>query len=381
MSTQRGGLFDSPPFASRRWEILIGILILVGVLGSLAGLETFLRVLEVDQFGEGGGAVEESTLYMVDETTGLRRLRPGARSGSISVNSYGFRGPEVSAESGGKVVQIAFLGHSTTLDLYTGEMENWPHLVAQGVAGDLPDCKVEFMNGGVPGYSTDLMVQYFDTYVRPHKPVLTFLLTTDHDRNLNVQAKAQGLALYSETRNQSWLAKNSLLFAKIFKNATILTLMRSAHSEMNKLKPDWGDLDSRFTETLESAVEHLGSSGTQVALITTAQRLRSTQSKSEQLTAARSELEFSPYASIPTLLELHERYNRIVIDTARKYDALLVGDGDSIPGTAESYVDSSHFTPVGSRTMAQRVMRELHNSTKYQGLLEILTRRCREQLQ
>ena len=372
---------DSPPVASRRWEILIGVLILVGVLGSLAGLEVFLRVQEVVQFGQGGGAVDESTLFMLDEKTGLRRLTPNAKSGNISVNSYGFRGPEISAESGGKVVQIAFLGHSTTLDPFAGEMENWPHLVAQGVAGDLPDCKVEFMNGGIPGYSTELMVQYFDAYVRPHKPVLTFLLTTDHDRNMNIQAKAQGFALYAEAGTQSWLVKNSLLFAKIFKNATILTLMRSAHSEMNKLKPDWGDLESRFTETLENTVEHLGSSDTHVAVITAAHRLRSTQSKSEQLAAARSQLEFSPYASIPTLLELHERYNRIVADTARKYDATLIGDSDSIPGTAENYVDSNHFTPVGSRAMAQRVMRELHNSEMYQGLLETLGGRCRARLQ
>src|SRR5699024_8283234 len=150
--------------------------ILLGILGTLAGLEGLLRAQASAQFGDAGRAFERSALYARDPATGMLHLNPGARSGRISVNAYGFRGPEIAAEAGDKIVQVAFLGPSTTRDPYSGETQNWPYLVSRGIAADMPDCRVEFINGGVPGYGTTAMVKYFDVFVRAHKPVLTFLL-------------------------------------------------------------------------------------------------------------------------------------------------------------------------------------------------------------
>src|SRR5437868_2843048 len=103
---------------SRRMEVIVGLTILLGILGTLIALEGFLRAQAAAQFGTTEGDFERSALYVVDPATGLRRLNPGVRSGKISANSQGFRGPEIAAQTGGKIVQIAFIGHSTTLDPY-----------------------------------------------------------------------------------------------------------------------------------------------------------------------------------------------------------------------------------------------------------------------
>jgi hypothetical protein len=210
--------------------------------------------------------------------------------------------------------------------------------------------------------------------VQPHKPVLTFLLTADYDGNMNAEARQQHLTLFQA--KESWLSRNSRLIAKLNKNAAVLSLMRSATSEVNKLKPDWADLDGRFSESLTTAVERLRASGTNIALITTAHRLRPEQPTAEQVAAAKSHLEFAPYASVATLVGISTHYNRIVRDTARKYDTMLIDDVDAIPGTAENYVDSNHFSPAGSRLMAERVTAELHRSAHYRQLVQTLDRQC-----
>src|SRR4051812_46507593 len=138
--------------ASRSKEIVTGSVVLLGMVGTLLGAEAYLRFNEIVQFGKNQAVVETSSMFYVDSATGLRRLRPGAKSGQIAVNSFGFRGPEIAPRSEGNVVQIAFLGHSTTFDPYADEKRNWPYLVSKAIAADLPSCTVEFMNGGVPGY-------------------------------------------------------------------------------------------------------------------------------------------------------------------------------------------------------------------------------------
>jgi len=360
----------------RRIEVVIGLTILVGILGTLIGVEGLLRAQASAQFGNPEAAFEFSALYSRDASTGLYRLNPGARSGKISVNGYGFRGPEIAPQTGGKIVQIAFIGHSTTLDPYSGETENWPYLVSRGIGADMPDCRVEFMNGGVPGYATGGMIRYFDAYIRPHKPVLTFLLTADYNINLNRQAKAQGLATYAD-RSPDWLADNSLLIAKVQKNSRAVALMRAAYSNAGKLVPNWTQLESEFNKTMTDAITKIAGSSRLVAVLTTAYRLRRDQSRAEQLSSAETELAFAPYLSIPQFIEAQGRLNRVVEAAARKSDAVLIADENSVPGTAQYYADSNHFTPAGSRAMAERVMRQLHRSKQYRNLVEELERRCR----
>jgi lysophospholipase L1-like esterase len=362
---------------ARRTEIVIGLTILIGILGTLVGLEAVLRAQASAQFGDAQGAFEASALYSRDPATGLLRLNPGARSGTISVNRYGFRGLEIAGQSGGRIVQLAFIGHSTTLDPYSGETENWPYLVSRGVGVDVPDCRVELINGGVPGYGTAAMIRYFDAYVRPHKPVLTFLLSADYNNNFNRQAKAQGLAIYAD-RSHGWLADHSLLIAKVVKNSKAVALMRSAYSKIGKLVPDWINLEMEFDRTVTNAVEHIASSGSRIAVLTTAYRLRREQSQPEQIAAVQTQLEFTPYLSIPDLLEAQARYNRVVETAVRKSDAILIGDENSVPGTTQYYADSNHFTPAGSRAMAERVMRQLHGSRAYRDMTDELERRCQE---
>src|SRR5262249_24649073 len=135
--------------------------------------------------------------------------------------------------------------------------------------------------------------------------------------------------------------------------------------------------ESEFDKTMTDAIMQISGSSRRVAVLTTAYRLRSDQSQAEQLSSAQTQLVFAPYLSIPQFIEAQARLNRVVEAAARKSDAILIADENSVPGTGQYYADSNHFTPEGSRAMAERVMRQLRGSKQYRDLAEDLERRCR----
>ena len=355
-------------------EILTGLIVLALLFGGLLGGEVFLRLEERARFGEDQAVVEKSSLFIRDEHTGLRRANPGIESGKIRISRQGFRGPDLVEEHTSKRVTIAFLGHSTTFDAYAGETENWPYLVTQLLQQQLQGCTVDFINGAVPGFGPRHMLEYFHAYVEQYAPDITFVLTGSYNADLDDQAQQQGYHVFQS--EQEWLDQYSLLLRKIRKNAEIIQIMRSAFNETNKLQPDWRQLENASKQWLEKMATQLKDAGTAVVFITIASRIRQDLPETEQLAAARSQLYYIPYVTIPTLIKVRELYNETIIATAQKFDTLLVADADSIPPTNDYFIDSSHFTAKGSRRMSERVIEQLDKSQDFINLMAKLKSRC-----
>ena len=67
-------------------------------------------------------------LYITEPTLGLRRLRSGVRYQAITVNSLGFRSPEITSGKPENLLRIAFLGSSETFDPNAKDNRlTWPH--------------------------------------------------------------------------------------------------------------------------------------------------------------------------------------------------------------------------------------------------------------
>ena len=79
------------------------------VLAALA--ETTIRVRHDFSYGKMWG-VEET--YRTDAESGLRIPIAGLALDKISINSLGFRGPEIEVPKPAQTIRIAFLGASTT---------------------------------------------------------------------------------------------------------------------------------------------------------------------------------------------------------------------------------------------------------------------------
>ena len=92
-----------------RLRALFSVLIIAAV--TLALLEASLRVRQLWKYGSFRPTVSE---FVTDPETGLRILKPGYRGQGLSINSLGFRGPEIETPKPPGRIRLAFLGGSTT---------------------------------------------------------------------------------------------------------------------------------------------------------------------------------------------------------------------------------------------------------------------------
>ena len=95
-------------------------------------------------------------LYVEDKKGQGHQLRPGVRldglGHELAVNSLGFRGPELAAVKGPKMVRVWCAGGSTTFDICVSrDATAWPAQLQRRLAAATPGVQVEVINAGVPG--------------------------------------------------------------------------------------------------------------------------------------------------------------------------------------------------------------------------------------
>ena len=138
-----------------------------------------------------------------------------------------------------------------------------------------------------------------------------------------------------------------------------------ADSEQLALTPE--TLGNQFRRNLETLVYTAGKNGTAlVALTTFSIHLRPGMGTDQRNAAMVTARYYMPYLSADDLLAGFERYNRIIREVALKTGALLIEQGNSIPGDPIHFNDSVHFTDAGSQKQADRVVSALVNSRAFQ---------------
>ncbi len=144
----------------RQKEILTGIVVLAVCFGSVSAAEALLRIQQFLAFGSAE-TVEKTKQYYVHEPTGLRLPLPNSDHGRLHYNSLGHRSPEIEVPKPDDTLRLAFLGSSTTLDPYVLTLENaWPHRVADAIGAAYSECRVDYLNAGVPGLSSRRLATY-----------------------------------------------------------------------------------------------------------------------------------------------------------------------------------------------------------------------------
>jgi hypothetical protein len=142
--------FDRLPAWQRAATLAFTTLVICIVLLLLA--EAGVRIRHRIRHGYFWG-IEET--YSLDAASGLRIPVPGGRFGPISINSFGFRSPEITEAKPPGRLRIAFLGGSTTYcaEVSSNEM-TWPHLVWKAIHEHWPALDIDYLNAGVPGFTT-----------------------------------------------------------------------------------------------------------------------------------------------------------------------------------------------------------------------------------
>ncbi len=340
------------------WAILATLLV-SGTLIAIAAAEFGIRLLQARKHGTAATVKQH---YRFDEAVGLRVPVANLRDGRIATISLGFRGPEITVPKPPGTVRLAFIGASTTWCAeVSGNDRVWVHLVAGLLREAFPRAGIDYVNGGVPGYTVRSSLKNFEHRIAPLQPdiVVIYHASNDMSAELRGAAAAAGLTRTARQEPPSWLAERSLLWNLAEKNLRIWIAQREAEARTGRLEVDAAALGEPFRRDLTALVRAAQEQAAVVALATFSTRVRPEQSERDQLDAMASALYYMPFMTPRGLLAAYARYNDVIREVARDTGALLIDGEHEIPGDAQHFADSVHFTDDGSRAMAARVARTL----------------------
>lgn len=325
--------------------------------------------LDID-FAEFGVGTAPGGLYFADRATGLRRLTPNYDNGRVSVNSHGFRSPEIKTEKPPESLRIAYLGSSATFDVFSSSNEaTWVHQAQLALANNYPGAQLEYINAAISGTSIDRLALIYNHSVAKYHPDLAVICINDINQAAAKQAHQEGIFSGQHYR-KSWLARRSLLFFKIEKNLVIAKRLLFAHSQRGKLNalPDTVLAESR--SKLEALAELFREDGVDIVFVENGRRIRGNQSWFQQLRAAASQVFFLPYMSVSGFLNIQKQHVDILDSLCREKSIPFYDLSSAVPGEARYYVDSAHFSDEGSRLFGRAVADKLGSSQLFADMLE-----------
>ena len=354
--------------SDRQKSVVMALVVLVVIMLMLALAE---GAVQLRQYLKSGYSGDISGLFRDED--GLRVLIPGLNTRTISINSLGFRGPQISQDNAAGNLRIAFVGASTTFCAeVSGNDMTWPHLVSAAIRQQYPDIQTDYVNAAAPGYTVKSSLKNFQRRVAPLHPDVTIIYHATNDlswetRNLAVE---QGIYNPEEERQSGWLARHSRLMFLVLKNLSIREAQDNAGGDRQHLEFSAEELGGHFRKSLTELVREAQSVSKVVALVTFSQQIRPEQTPEQQLAASVSSTYYMPFMNPAGLMEGYARYNRIIAEVARDTGTLLIGDEVMIPGDSDHFNDTVHFKDAGSRVMARRVSQALMESPEFKYLAE-----------
>lgn len=358
---------------SAKAKNIVMILVTLSMVALLLGLaEAGVRFRQWLLYGSLGH-FEKS--YETDPKTGLRVPIAGLKTGNISINSLGFRGPEIEMPKPSGRIRIAFLGASTT---YCAEVSSndmvWPDLVAKILKKDYPD--IDYINGGVPGYDVSASIENLQTRIKSLNPdiIVIYHATNDLSKEVRELAELQEIHVPDISEENDWLSKKSLLWYLAKKNLKLRQYESRVLENQNRVNLTMDRLGGTFRTNLAKLIEMSKNVAPVVAIATFSYQVREDQSEEKQLKAANSALYYMPTMTPELLIRAFEKYNDIIRQLADKTQILLISGEMDIPGDSKYFNDTVHFKDPGSVLMAQRVSRTLSQSPLFERLLSEKTR-------
>lgn len=344
-------------------------LLLIATLTAFVLAEITLRVRQKIKYGTAAMTVHE---FEIHPASGLRIPVAGMVRRGIAINSLGFRGPELTQPKPAGLVRLAFLGGSTTFCAeVSSEEASWPHLVVDMLSERFPHAKFDYVNAGVPGYTTDDSLLNLEHRVKPLLPDVIVICHASNDLSRDTRELALDQGLFEgKAEDPTFLARISLFWYLAEKNFQILLRQKAASGGVARLRFDPQSLAEGFRERIAELVDASMTSARVVALCIYPHKVRREQSYNERLRTANTSLYYMPYMSVDGILDGFGAYNRVIRNVASEKNIILAGNEYAIPGDDLHFVDSVHFTDLGSQIMATEVFDALVEAKEFRELLE-----------
>ena len=333
------------------------------------GAESLIRYRQAHKYG-GIHTVED--MYTTDPALNLRIPRPGLVTGTVRIDSRGFRNDELIYPKPESLIRIAYLGASTTFCAEVSSNEKaWPHLATELLRKHFSNAALDYVNAAVPGYILETSERRLRSQVAQLKPdvIVIYHATNDLSGEMRDIAERQGIYKKGDIE-ESWLAKRSLLWNLVEKNLRIINSQNQAKAGKTSLAFDPDKIGEGFAKNLASLIRVAKKTAPVVAIPTFSIRIRAEQSSDEKITAAASSLYYMPFMTPDGLIQAFRRYNDIIRRVAAENDVVLVEAAEKIPADGDHFNDTVHFKDAGSAVMANLVGIALTQSSRFQALVD-----------
>ncbi len=342
------------PFTSSK---ALKTFVLTGVL--LVGAELAVRGRAWYRHGTAGTVAD---IYDEDPVLG-RRIRPGAtlagRRRDLSVNRWGFRGPDIPLEKPSGTTRIATIGESTTFGLEARDNASvWPARLSRQLGRDRPSLRFDFLNAAVPGYTIDQCARVLYDRVADFNPDIITILAATAD--ITAQSRKQFGGGSADRTSTDWpsrfLGDHSLLLNLLRLNTARWRselAPRNGERRLAQIGPD------HFQETLTEMIRFARERGIRIVLCTYPRCFGDPTAPTAQATLGQSALANNPALTLDGLNDAYDRYNEVIRDVATHHAVTLVDLDRCIPRRRAYFHDAIHFNDRGHKLVAQAVARVL----------------------
>jgi len=302
-----------------------------------------------------------------DAGSGLMVHPGGLKTWTISLDSHGFRNPEIESPKPENTVRLAFLGSSATYCSETSSDEkSWPYLVWSALQKAYPGFKIDFINAAVPGFTVLSNLINLEKRIRPFKPDIIIIYEGFNDIILDTgKLVVRGGKLAPSLKNETWIETKLLFWHLIKKNIDFFSRQNRAKQEKAgaNFRPE--EASERFRLRLRRLIISAKKESSVVAIATLSYKIRREQSEEKKMNSASSAFYYMPYMDLSGMLAVYEEYNRVIRQVAKENQVILIENELSIPGEDEYFKDSIHFSDEGCVFMARRIIKGLMDSPEF----------------
>ncbi len=355
----------------RQKEILTGVLIFGLLFGGMACGELMLRLVNYHRLGtihiinverDDSG----DRLFVRDPTTGILHGRPGFRNDTISINELGFRSPPLEQPKPAGRICLAFVGSSTTFDLYArSNAATYPSLTFNALKELVPTCAIDYANIGIAGAGLQQFSPVIENYAAPIEPDIVVLFPSVAGNEIGHAARVAG---WNEPPPPpDYFEQNSMLWRLVKENAAIIRLQRLAAHGTDKVAINVDAFGNDYQHRLEDLIHETQAHHSLVVLVAQNGRLRRSQKRRRQIQLASADFEFLKFISLDTLLNLREAIDLANMRAAAETGVITIPP--VVPDDKIYWFDSVHFTELGSRKLAQETAKGIAASEAFKTLV------------
>lgn len=299
------------------------------------------------------------TRYVRNESTGLKTLRPnqtfkGDRV-SVTSNSLGLRSAEISFAKPDGTIRIAVVGASTVMGAYAATNDStFPAYLQSMLRDQYPNRSIEVINAGIAGYALADQARILERLIIPLNPDLVLIYSgfndiTGYCKSADQsQSSGQQLSGLPRISTPDWL-----LTVELIKKNTVA--FRTTSVQMaGSVNPDTLNL-SEYGRNLSAMMVLPIQAGIPTVISTNTRAYRPEQPEEIQLRLSETARYFNSCFELADLHRLYDLHNQAIIDVAENLGVTVLPLAEFMPGGARYFVDSSHFTELGERTVAQYI--------------------------